>query len=83
MEKQFCSCGYKSEWYAEHRDREPCPRCQRLMFRMIDEDANKLIDDTLAEMQVELELEKRVAALEAELERVKEVVARCLAIGEI
>jgi uncharacterized protein Yka (UPF0111/DUF47 family) len=78
MEKQFCICGYKSDWYEGKKDREPCPKCRRVMYRLIDKDEN-LPEDSLEEVEEEiktfdatLELANRVVKLEEQLDKLKQ-----------
>jgi uncharacterized protein Yka (UPF0111/DUF47 family) len=80
MEKQFCICGYKSDWYEGTKDREPCPECRRVMYRLIDRDEN-LPEDTIENVEEEvksfdatLELAKRVVKLEEELDDLKQTL---------
>ena len=83
MEKQFCTCGYKTDWYDGHKDRQPCPKCRRAMYRLIDKDDNLIEDPSLKEVEKEIEefnatldLAKKVAILEEQIIDLKNSLER-------
>lgn len=73
--RQFCQCGYDTPWEPAEKDRQRCPKCNKLMRRMKD-----FLEGSESAV---VTLEERVKALEKELERVKDAVAMYLQLKEI
>ena len=87
--RQFCQCGYKTPWESEEKDAMLCPKCKRRQMRRMRDYIEGSDDETPVEDSGDsidlIILEKRVAALEESMEKIKDAMGAYLPVdrGEL